>query len=69
MLKITFKNRAEGRRFLNLSRKHPLFKMYFVGWDKRVMTFKFESEEQAAIIPDIIKAVLQELNIEYSVVE
>lgn len=67
--KITFPTRVEGRRFLNISRKHPLFKMYLVGWDKRVMTFKFKDEEQTAIIPEVIKAVLTELNIRYSIVE
>lgn len=66
-LKITFAKRAEARRFLTLSKKHPLFKMYFVGWDKRVITYKFENEEQGGIISDIIKAVLTELNIEYTV--
>jgi len=66
--KITFAKRAEARRFLNLSRKHPLFKMYFVSWDKRVITYKFENEEQGGVISDIIKAVLTELNVEYKVV-
>lgn len=65
--KITFAKRAEARRFLNLSKKHPLFKMYFVSWDKRVITYKFENEEQGGIVSDIIKAVLTELNIEYTV--
>lgn len=66
--KITFAKRAEARRFLNLSKKHPLFKMYFVSWEKRVITYKFENEEQGGIISDIIKAVLNELNVEYTVI-
>lgn len=69
MFKITFKNRAEGRRFLRLSKKHPLFKMYFVGWEDRVITFQFKGKRQAEVIPNIIKAVLAEMNIEYSIVE
>lgn len=69
MFKITFAKRHEGRRFLNISKKHPLFKMYLVGWDKRVMTFKFETEEQGHVVADIIKAVLTELNIKYSIIE
>lgn len=67
-LKILFDNRADGRRFLSLSKKHRLLKKYFVSWEKRVITFSFENEEQKEVLSNVIFGVLKELEVEYKVV-
>ena len=69
MLRILFDNRPDGRRFYNLSRKHTLFKKYYSNWDKRVITFAFDNEEQKEVISNIIFGVLSEINVKYKVIE
>lgn len=68
-MKILFDSRVEGRRFLALSKKHRLLKKYFNSWDKKIIVFSFENTEQKEVMSDVIKGLLSNFKIGYTIID